>query len=154
MIGLTCGPFEIGVMVVMAVAVDVEDVREVVGVRDECFCHETMHLEVLTLDANTAVAFSVEGSYFAESPADGIGGHTYGTKREDTHTGRKDTTIIGDVVGSVAFLPELVYFDVTSHTLSGLNHRRDDDRIVYQETKHYTRWRNQRVHYPLSCSTA
>lgn len=141
-------------MVVGAVAVKVENVREVIWVLDEGFGHETMHFEVLSLYADTAVAFTVEGGYFAESTTDGIGWHTYGTNREDTHTGRKDTTIIGDVVGSVAFLPELVYFDVTSHTLSGLNHRRDDDRIVYQETKHYTRWRNQRVHYPLSCSTA
>ena len=126
------GPCEVGVMVVGAIAVKVENVREVIGVLDEGFGHETMHFEVLSLYADAAVAFTVEGSYFAESPADGIGWHTYGTNREDTHTGRKDTTIIGDVVGSVAFLPELVYFDVTSHTLSGLNHRRYGDKTAYQ----------------------
>ena len=141
-------------MVVGAIAVKVENVREVIGVLDEGFSHETMHFEVLTLDANTAVAFSVEGSYFAESPADGIGGHTYGTNREDTLTGREDAAIIGNEIGRVAFLPELGYFDVTSHTLSGLNHRRDDDRIVYQETKHYSQRGNRWAHCPLSCSVA
>lgn len=139
MIGLTCGPFEIGVMVVMAVAVDVEDVREVVWVLDECFCHETMHLEVLSLYADAAVAFTVEGGYFVEGTTDGIGGHGQNRRRsgghrsrKHTHTGREDTAIIGDEIGRVTFLPELEDFNVTSHTLSGLNHRRYGDKTAYQ----------------------
>ena len=155
MIGLTCGPFEIGVMVVMAVSVDVEDVREVVGVRHECFSHETMHLEVLSLNADAAVAFTVEGGYFAIFPAGRKSGHTISRRngsgipsggtagntgsngggkggKRSPRTGREDTAIIGDEICRVTFLPELEDFNVTSHTLLELNHRRYGDKTAYQ----------------------
>ena len=51
-------------MVVVSVAIEVEDVRETFGV-----WYEAMHLEVLSLDADAAVALAVEGCDFAERPS-------------------------------------------------------------------------------------
>ena len=95
-------------MVVVAVAIEVEDVRETVGVGYEGFRHETMHLEVLSLDADASVALAVEGGDFAEWTSDGTAGHT-------THTSRKDAAIVGDEIVRVAFLPELDCFGFRVH---------------------------------------
>lgn len=50
-------------MIIGAVAIDVDDVGKVVGVRDKGFCHEAMHLEVLTSETDTAIALAVERCY-------------------------------------------------------------------------------------------
>ena len=46
------GPFEVREMIIGAVAIDVDDVGKVVGVRDKGFCHEAM-----------AIALAVERCY-------------------------------------------------------------------------------------------
>lgn len=95
-------------MVVVAVAIEVEDVRETVWVGYEGFRYEAMHLEVLSLDADASVALAVEGGDFAEWTSGGSAGHT-------AHTSREDAAIVGDEVGRIAFLPELDCFGFRVH---------------------------------------
>ena len=56
-------------MIIGAVAIDVDDVGKVVGVRDKGFCHEAMHLEVLTSETDTAIALAVERCYLLTESA-------------------------------------------------------------------------------------
>jgi hypothetical protein len=56
-------------MIIGAVAIDVDDVGKVVGVRDKGFCHEAMHLKVLTSETDTAIAFTVERCYLLTESA-------------------------------------------------------------------------------------
>ena len=62
-IGLGRGPFEICIMIITAVAIYMKNMREIVGVWHKGFSHQTMHLEVLSLDAHTTIALTVERCY-------------------------------------------------------------------------------------------
>ena len=91
-------------MVIIAVSILMDDIREMVGVIQEMFCYEAVDLEGLPLDPYPTVAFAVVGSY--HMPGGGIAQHI---------ACRAYRTIRKDIVEGVALLVETMTF---SHTLS------------------------------------
>lgn len=63
MITLGCAPFEVREVIILSVTVFMEDIREMVRVRQEIFSNEAVDLEGLPLYADTPIALTIIGSY-------------------------------------------------------------------------------------------
>ena len=92
-------------MVVCAVAVDMQDVWSVFGIRDEVLGYKTVHLEVLTSYAHSSVAFAVEGGYLLPCRYWGVG----------TACG-EHTAVVAYIIIGVPYLQELHESDLGDHT--------------------------------------
>lgn len=63
MITLGCAPFEVRKIIILSVTVFMEDIREMVRVRQEIFSNEAVDLEGLPLYADTPIALTIIGCY-------------------------------------------------------------------------------------------
>lgn len=63
MITLVGAPFEVREIIIISVTVFMENIREMVRIRQKIFSNKTMDLEGLPLYADTPVALTIIGSY-------------------------------------------------------------------------------------------
>ena len=96
MIALAAAPVQVGVVIVVAVAILVQHVGKVVGIGDECLGHQTVNLKRSSLQSHAAVAFAVVGGYAAPCVGVALG---FG--------GAQHVAVAGDEVEGAALLPEL-----------------------------------------------
>ena len=97
MITLPVAPLQVGVVIVLAVAVLVQYVGKAAGVGNEGFGYEAVYLECLALQADAAVALAVVGGYQVprSRTALRVGSAEYGA-------------VLGDEIEGLALLPELL----------------------------------------------
>jgi hypothetical protein len=86
-VALAGRPAEVRDVIVGAVSVQVEDVRQVVRVRQEGIGHKTVYFKGLAIQADTTVALAVIGGYDTPRFRWGI-----------LSAGAQDTAIGGDIV--------------------------------------------------------
>lgn len=59
-IGLACGPYEVFIMIIGAITILVQHMREIIIVADKRHGHQTVNLKVLSLNANAPIPLSIE----------------------------------------------------------------------------------------------
>ena len=110
MVRLSAAPFQVGVVIVVTIAILVQHIGQVVGVGHKCLGHQTVNLKRSSLQSHAAVAFAVVGGYAVPcvGVALGIGGAQH-------------VAVAGDEVEGAALLPELfviTIFHIASVTLN------------------------------------
>ena len=54
---------QVGVVIVVAIAILVQHIGQVIGIGDECLGHQTVNLKCSSLQSHAAIAFAVVGGY-------------------------------------------------------------------------------------------